>query len=101
MLTTNLSDYCIAAIIRHFREKSEVGLRSFSSPELGTSDLTELQRRWSLSTEVEELARMIIDNPNLLISSLQYSNVDTIGEVSGELQARDSVVQQLLTGDNS
>lgn len=96
----SLKDFCSSLIIRHYKDKlNQSG--GFSSPDLSKDDLNELLTRWALSNSVARLAKLIVNNPNLLNRTLVESVRETSGELQGEVLARDSLIRQLQTGDSA
>ncbi|MGX7651899.1 hypothetical protein [Shewanella putrefaciens] len=98
MTTMTLKDFCAALILRHYKEVSAAS-GGFLNPLLSKEEKNELLIRWALSNSVEKLARVVIQNPNLLNRSLNEIEIETSGDLRGEILARDSVIRQMQTGD--
>lgn len=98
--TSDVSDYCLAAILRCYRSRQGQGWRS-STPKADIEEREELLLRWALSSSVTSIAKHVINYPRDVKSSLAYTTNTYSGEIPGTVNARETLYAQELTGDST
>jgi hypothetical protein len=92
-----LNSLCLRGIVRTFRaDHAALGV---SNPQMEASDLQSVYIFWALSSIVTSVAERLIGSPRSLQESLQPTTVVAEGEISGFVNARESLLLQHQTND--
>lgn len=96
--SADLSDFCLAALLRCHRSPQGAGWNSIS-PRASFADREELLLRWALSKEVEGIAKGVIENPRAIRSAIAFETQTNSGFISGAVDARATLLAQQLATD--
>lgn len=95
----DIDDAIVALLIRMRRFAAQVSL---SNPRLQKhSDLPFLRIFWACSSEVRALAEYLIRHPHEASSVLQVEQRTDIGTVRGRLDARETTIRQIISGNSA
>lgn len=96
--SADLSDFCLAALLRCHRSPQGAGWNAIS-PKASFADREELLLRWALSKEVERIALAVIGNPRAIRSAIAFETQTSQGFISGAVDARATLLAQELSTD--
>lgn len=89
---------CIKALLRVFRVAPAAPFTP-GSWRLDQADVESVALWWALSQEVRALAQRVVHNPRQMTTVTEPVERVLFGEITGSVQASDSVRLQLVTGD--
>lgn len=94
-----LNDICISGLIRLLRQRAGAVLTR--APRLSIGDIAALRARWALSRTVQALAIHTTRHPRSIGTVLHDQEAVLEGTISGTVDARESALRQLVSGDPS
>lgn len=100
VVEAEINDAAVKAILRRYASSAR-GASLFQSPDLDDSDWEHLHFYWATSYPIKSLITHILENPREAKSVLVMNTVVTQGDISGVLDARASVIEQMVSGDPS
>lgn len=98
--STDLADFAISAIARCYRRNAENGWRP-SNPRLTSGDVEALRLMWALSGDVASIASRVAEKPRSLAGGMTAETVVESGQISGSVDARATLLEQMRTADAS
>lgn len=93
-----LSDFAISGIARCYRRSAESGWDALS-PRVSAADIDALQMMWALSGDIGSVASRVAENPRSLAGGMTTETLIESGRISGSVDARATLLEQMLTGD--
>lgn len=93
-----LSDYCLAALLRLHRASHGPGWTS-RDPNVGFEEMEEILLRWALSDQIKNLAATVAAQPRSIRSAIAFETRTCLGEITGSVDARATLLKQSLSGD--
>lgn len=96
--SAEVSDYCLAALLRCHRSPQGTGWAS-QSPQVGVEDREELLLRWALSDNVRKIAAHAAERPRDIRSSIAFETQTYSGSIPGAVDARATLLAQEISGD--
>lgn len=96
--STELSDFAISGIVRCYRRAAEAGWDT-KNPRLTSFDTDALRLMWALSGDVASIAQRVVENPRSLAGGLTTETVVESGRISGSIDARATLLEQMTTAD--
>ena len=96
-LDQSITSYLTAFLLRYFRQAKTAGM-NVSRPDLDADrDLDLLRLHWAISKPVERLITHLRENPHEIATTLESRRCVDDARVRGRFDARETVLQQLLT----
>ncbi len=96
--TSELSDYCLAALLRCHKSPHGHGWTSHT-PNIDIEEREELLLRWALSDPVKQIAEHVIGRPRDIRSAIAFETQTYSGHIPGAVDARATLYEQELTCD--
>jgi hypothetical protein len=97
LVNHEIDDAIVALLIRMRRSTAQM---SFNSPQIQKDrDLAFLRLFWASSSKVQTLAEYLTRNPHEASSVLQFERRSDTGMIRGRLDARETTIRQIITGN--
>lgn len=97
LVGNEIDDAIVALLIRMRQSTAQVSL---SDPHVQKNrDLTFLRLFWACSSKVQALAEYLTRNPHEASSVLQYERRTDTGMIRGRLDARETTIRQIVSGN--